>query len=369
MRIAILIPNESSVTETFIQNHILHLPFEKVVVFGGKFPFITDTDKPSLILRRWFKYSNKIKRALGLYTQTVKEFYLKKILIKYQVDLVFAEFLITGAEVQHICKQLNIPIIAIALGYEISQYNVIKQYNSRYRSLFKYAKNIIIVSKHMTNNLLKLDCSEHKIVFSPASPSKDFFDLMPNFENKQILAVGRFVNKKAPLLTITAFSKVLDLLPDSKLVMAGDGPLLEDCKVLVKQLGISDYVIFKGKINKEEHKELLETSYMFVQHSIVAKNGDSEGTPVAILEASAAGLPIVSTQHAGIPEVVKHLETGFLVPEHDIDLMAERMVELLKDKSLAIRQGAYGKSFVKSNFTLKQHIDTITNCIRNSINN
>ena len=365
MKIAILSPQDSTQAETFIKNHITHLPFDKIVVYGGNFPYLTAVDQPSVWESRFFKIKNKVKRAFGKKIETFRAYHLKKVLKKHGIDLVFAEYLSTGAEVLEVCKSLHIPIVAIGLGYEISQYNIIEQYKSKYKALFQYAKNILVVSNHMKTNLLALECPEDKIVYSPASPSEDFFELIPDFSNQYALAVGRFVDKKAPELTIKAFSKVLQKVPDARLIMAGDGPLLETCETLVSSLGLKDSVIFKGRITKDQHKILLKTSYMFVQHSRIAKNGDSEGTPVAILEASAAGLPVVSTIHAGIPSVVKNEKTGFLVAENNIEAMAEKMIVLFQNKELAKQFGDEGKAFVRANFTLKNHIETISNCILN----
>ena len=122
-----------------------------------------------------------------------------------------------------------------------------------------------------------------------------------------------------------------------------------------------------GKITREQHKELLAQSMLFVQHSKLADNGDSEGTPVAILEASAAGLPIVSTLHAGIPKVVIQQETGFLVEEDNVDLMADRIIQVLINMKLAKELGKKGREYVKNNFTLEKHIEIIAGCIEKAV--
>lgn len=363
MKIAILSPKKSSQAETFIQNHIKNLPFEKIVVYSGDFPYLTEALKPSVVKSSWFKLVSKIKRLFGIETQIFRAYHLTKILEKHKVDLVFAEYLTTGAEVLEVCKSLRIPLMTIALGYEISQYDILQRYKDKYRELFKYAQTVFIVSNHMKVNLKSFDCPGHKIVYSPIGPADDFFKINPKFKNKQLLAIGRFVDKKAPHLTIKAFFEVLKKHPDAILKMAGDGPLLDHCMDLVKKLNIEGHVTFIGRIDQEEQKRLLEASYMFVQHSRIAKNGDSEGTPVAILEASAAGLPIVSTRHAGIPNIVKDSETGFLVEENDVEAMALKMIELLQEKELAIQFGSKGKEYIKANFTLERHIKTISNCI------
>jgi glycosyltransferase involved in cell wall biosynthesis len=91
----------------------------------------------------------------------------------------------------------------------------------------------------------------------------------------------------------------------------------------------------------------------FVQHSIVASDGNSEGMPVSILEASATGLPIVATRHAGIPEAVVDGETGLLVDERDVDGMAAHMGRLASDPAFAAALGSAGRGFVEKHFSLE----------------
>src|SRR5690606_24279507 len=110
--------------------------------------------------------------------------------------------------------------------------------------------------------------------------------------------------------------------PDASLIMAGDGVLLNMCQNLARHLEIEKQVLFPGVITPETYRELLSESLAFVQHSITAANGDMEGTPLAVLEAGAAGLPVISTKHAGIPDVIVDGKTGLLCVEHDVATMA-----------------------------------------------
>ena len=98
----------------------------------------------------------------------------------------------------------------------------------------------------------------------------------------------------------------------------------------------------------------------FVQHSITASNGDSEGTPVAVLEAGAIGLPVVATRHAGISDVVSHGETGLLVAERDIAGMAACMLELARNPSLAAGLGRNAAAQVRQHYTMEQSIRRLT---------
>jgi len=138
---------------------------------------------------------------------------------------------------------------------------------------------------------------------------------------------------------------------------------------LVSYLGIDTSVIFKGVISPTEFKTNLIHSVAFVQHSIKADNGDKEGTPVAILEASAAGLPVISTFHAGIPDVIIHRETGLLCDEKDVNQMAKHMIKLLDNPELAKQMGINGKENITNNFNLTRHINRLNDILKNSICN
>ena len=95
---------------------------------------------------------------------------------------------------------------------------------------------------------------------------------------------------------------------------------------------------------------------MFVQHSLVAPDGDSEGNPVAVMEAQLSGLPVVATRHAGIPEVVIDGETGVLVDEGDVRGMSVAIERLLQDPALCTQLGAAGRCHVEQGFTLDKHL-------------
>ena len=109
---------------------------------------------------------------------------------------------------------------------------------------------------------------------------------------------------------------------------------------------------------------------MFVQHSVQPSYGDAEGTPNTILEASAAGLPVVSTKHAGIPQAVVHDETGFLVEEYDVRGMTKAIITLYNDKSQCKRLGVAGRKHIKTNYNIDRHIailDELVNSARQSV--
>jgi glycosyltransferase involved in cell wall biosynthesis len=170
------------------------------------------------------------------------------------------------------------------------------------------------------------------------------------------LSVGRFTAKKAPDLTLRAFARVRQKVPGAQLRMVGFGPLLEPCRKLAGELGLDGAVTFLGACPPPVIQGEMRRARCFVQHSIVAPDGDSEGTPVSILEAGASGLPVVSTRHAGIPDVVLDGVTGLLVEEGDVEGMACALVRLALDPDLAARLGQAARQRIAEHFSLPDRI-------------
>ena len=148
---------------------------------------------------------------------------------------------------------------------------------------------------------------------------------------------------------------------DVQLWMVGDGPLLPAAQDLVQAQGIEDRVRLLGLRSQVEVAGLMREVRAFVQHSRVAADGDSEGSPVAVMEAQLSGLPVIATRHAGIPEVVLDGESGLLVEEGDVAAMALAMVRLVRDPGLAERMGACGRQRIQSGFTVSHHLEQVSN--------
>lgn len=368
IKIAILTPNHGSDLETFVKNHIDYLPFEKMVIYGKPLPHkVSESDGISVLVRFIYIIHKVFKTKKSQDPLLLYKMILKNLLKTNNVQLVFAEYVLTGSRVCDVCKELNIPIMASGLGYEISIKKVIEDNRVAYGRFLKYCSFVVVVAKSMSKILLELGSNESKIIHSPAGASEDFLGIQPEFKNAQLFAIGRFVEKKSPHSTILAFYNVLKKFPDAKLVFAGDGPLLPVCEDIVKALNIESQVFFVGKISQEEQRNYLKNSSVFVQHSKIASDGDSEGTPVAIVEASSAGLPVVSTFHAGIIDVIIDKETGFLVEEGNINEMSAKIIELLENRELAKSMGMAGKKNIQTNFTLTNHINTIEKYILTAI--
>ncbi len=367
-KIAILTPQQSTYSTTFIQAHLDLLQADMLHLYGIFFP-VASADKQYELKESSFvkKVFNKLKLT-KLYKKTFRNPQLIRYLKNEKVDLVFAEFGPVGAEVYDVCQSLNIPLIVHFHGYDAHAYSTLEKYKAEYQAMFQYASFMVVVSNFMLTNLKKLGAPEQKLMLNPYGPRTNFFELKPDFEHLNFIAVGRFVDKKAPHITIQAFHVVYQQYSEARLILVGDGELLAHCQNLVKELNIEKAVIFQGEAAHHEILPLFERAYCFVQHSVIAKNGDAEGTPVAILEAGAAGLPVVATRHAGIQDVIIHGENGFLVAEKDVRAMAGCMLRIAADKNLARQMGEKARQRIKENYTMEKHIAVLNQLIETALN-
>ena len=178
-----------------------------------------------------------------------------------------------------------------------------------------------------------IDCSGGKILY--CGVDTDFFkrELIARDTKPFVFTqISSFRDKKGHDVTIRTFKKLLNRVePGSvKLVLGGDGLLLEPSKALCKKLGIQDLVEFPGWCSAEMTRDILNRSDAFVHHSVTPpKSGDREGTTTSTMEAMSMELPVVASRHSGIPEVVEDGVNGLLVDEYDIDNYVEAMESIM----------------------------------------
>ena len=268
-----------------------------------------------------------------------------------------------------ICKDNNIKLIPHFHGFDAYEYNILKKFQNRYQKVFEYSSYLIAVSKAMKKQLIKLGAPEDKIIVNPCAPNDNFYNVKPDYSSNKVITSGRFVDKKAPYLAVLAFAGAKKQSPELELVMIGDGPLMNTTMNLIKYLGLSDSIHLKGELKRQEIIKEMNGAFCYVQHSITAKNGDSEGTPVAIMEAGAAGLPIVSTRHAGIPDVAIEGKSEILVDEQDVKGMTDGIIQLAKDRDLAKSMGENGRIYTKQHLSMEKYIDTLDRYIAKAISN
>jgi glycosyltransferase involved in cell wall biosynthesis len=171
-----------------------------------------------------------------------------------------------------------------------------------------------------------------------------------------LLAVGRIVAKKAPLIVLEAFASVAPEFPAHRLEIIGDGEMRAAAEARVRALGLEGRIIFHGLKDHAFVRDRLARAAVFVQHSVTDAEGNTEGLPTAIQEAMASGCAIVSTRHAGIPEAVEEGRTGLLVDEFDSAGFAAALRSLLADREGASDMGRAAREVAVERFDfLKLH--------------
>ena len=360
-----------SPSETFLKSHLigmkcdvvtlLGLPGKRIIGGGGKNKYLQSQSLFYKILR----YIERKIRNISIVDQDNRE--IVNLIKQENIDLVFAEYGITGVSVMDACINAEVPLIVHFHGWDAyTKYNI-TTYGRDYKKMFTMAFSIIAVSNHMTNQLIRLGANESKVFVNPCGA-----DIPQNVCAKpasapvRFLMVGRLTKKKAPLMSIEAFAAVQKQVPDAILEVIGDGPLREECYTLVKKLNIKDSVIFHGSLPHDEVIKSFEKARCFIQHSITADDGDREGTPVAVLEAMGMGLPVVSTFHGGISDVIENRVTGSLVEENDIEGMIREMLKYAKDPIYAKKIGDKARQAVLRNWTNEKSIERLWSIIEAS---
>jgi colanic acid/amylovoran biosynthesis glycosyltransferase len=353
--IAIASVHQRQYSETFIHNHIEQLPYEVHYLYGGYLPKYHGDDVPFLPKYQYAFYpfiKNTLREKIAAHLKS------------YHVRAVLAEYGPVGLEMLPVCRAANIPLMVYFHGYDIYRADVLNQYLRGYQELFKEATYIFVVSKEMLMRLIELGAPSKKLVLNPCGANMSLFAYHDAGKNDPILfSAARFEETKNPMATIQAFSIVLKNVPAARLRMAGGGSLLSRCKKLVRQLNIEHAVTFTGILSPVEVSDEMSRARAFVQHSVTSRKGEKEGAPVAIMEAGASGLPVVSTRHAGIKDIVVEQETGFLIDEDDIEGMAYYMEELLTDPSKASAMGFAAHQRVRQHFSLEKNIRLICQCM------
>lgn len=366
MKICNIQTSRQGYSETFIREKIKRIPAEVTIVYGreGR-PIFSDNGKPLLpiyakIMSRLLAkvFSVPLERVYGIVWRSLPERFRDRALAAYlkknKFDIVLVEYGMTGLAVMNACERANIPFVVHFHGYDAYSHKYLERYSDRYRLMFDKAAAIIAVSKDMVEQLVSLGATREKISYIPSGADPDMFaDAAPGKSEPIIVSVGRFVDKKAHYLTLLAFKKVNERFPQAKLIFVGDGPFLGICKEIANAYGLNGSVTFLGSVSHEKVAEIMRMARAFVLHCITPDSGNSEGTPNVIMEASAVGLPVVSTKHAGIMDVVVHGETGFLVEERDVDAMAGYMAKLLENPKQAEKMGQAGRERIKQYFTIE----------------
>lgn len=344
-RLCVLLRAVGGRSETFIRRHALDLsPGDTGVV--SRYGQHTEADwkpkGPHLVLQPTrLNVLAKLARAKaqnlfrGLpltywRLQDDQEQSLHRFFDEHSTEVVLGEYMDLWVDFVAPLKERGLRFFVHAHGYDLSE----RLQDDRWARLYlRYneADGVIVPSEVMRRRLLDIGLREDGIHVIPYGVDIPDRSAQGSEEDAvRCVAVGRMVPKKAPLELLEAFVLAHRRDPRLTLDYVGDGELMDSATSFVEAHSAQGVITLHGSRPHGEVLELLFASDMYLQHSVRGPDGDEEGLPVAILEAMSAGLPIVSTRHAAIPEQVRHQIDGLLVDEHDVGGMADAIVDLAR---------------------------------------
>ena len=323
MKVLHLLRKNTHLKASFILNQIQnHIDFEPVVAFyelrnknfDGGFSSVENLNFKQIALDEnqglFSKFRYKLfKRLSGRAKKN-----LLKVINEHSPSVIHLHYGTDAGLYLPIISRLGIPTFVSFYGYECSGFpkrffGLGKWYLNRF--VFKYASNIFAMSEDMKKDIVALGCPESKvIVHYYGTDVKHFYNQRELVENDNIkyLIISGFTPQKGHKYLIEAFATAYNQNNSLRLTIVGAGPLEDEIRNQIFDLKLDHVVDLPGSVvyGSAELLEYFNSHDVFVHPSVTDVNGDKEGIPGALVEAMSAGIPVISTYHAGIPYIIEN---------------------------------------------------------------
>ncbi|PWB49898.1 MAG: colanic acid biosynthesis glycosyltransferase WcaL [Anaerolineales bacterium] len=276
--------------------------------------------------------------------------YLAKEVQQRNIQHLHAHFTINAASIALIVARL------LNISFSFTAHNIFFTDRLLLKEKVRESRFIAVISRFSQEYLLRLVPGESwrgktHIVHCGISPGQ-FSPPYPRPANivPFIFFVSQLEERKGALYLIEACRLLKGRGVSFQCVLAGDGPQKPIIQRLIDQYGLKEIVDLPGAIFIEQVRDYLNQADIFVLPCIVARNGDMDGIPVALMEAMACEIAVVSTRVSGIPELIQDGESGLLVSEKDAIALADAIQRLIEDKELCLQLGKNGRQKVMREF-------------------
>ena len=254
-----------------------------------------------------------------------------------------------------VCRMFGVRTILHLHGAEFMQFY--NQVSGRFGKrcitfLFNSADRIIVLSPSWEKDISTFTENRNISVIYNAVPLPDIPGSEAVNADPCILFLGRLGRRKGVFDLLKAFKDVNGQIPNCRLVCAGDGEL-EKARELANELEIGEQLDIPGWIGPETREKLLRHATLFVLPSY------AEGLPMSLLEAMAAGLPVVTTNVGGIPDVVTDGVEGFVIEPGDVSALGKAMTRILTDEELRLRLGASGRKKIEAQLSIETAVQKV----------
>jgi colanic acid/amylovoran biosynthesis glycosyltransferase len=343
-------------TETFIGNQVFSLENYRPIILchhridGHSYPFDDIVSINDIIPKHSRVLDSLVYRSARILTPMSANALFRHA-ISSSTCIIHFHYLVDARFFLPFKRIVGLPTLVSAYGYDVSSF--LKRYwgyGKKYlKPLFDETEFFIAMSQDMKQDMINLGCPEEKIIIHYhgidtkrfAYPERIYTN---NKDEVRILICGTLEIKKAQHLVLEAL-RLIEQRQMTKqrfhVILVGDGPMRSYLERQVTGYGWENIVTFAGHI--PHHEQRLDKEYqkadIFSLASNITVKGDKEGIPGTIVEAMASGLPVVSTYHAGIPEVIESGKNGLLVKEKDVEALAYTFADLIDNPSQRERIG------------------------------
>jgi colanic acid/amylovoran biosynthesis glycosyltransferase len=363
MRIAHTCTKFNRISETFIYDLIVGLEragTENHVLTAAR---VNVTERPFprvhvLPVPLWQQVAFAIRKHwLNVYHFPLPPQAAREELQNIRPDVILAHFGGMGAAVAPLAHEMGIPLVVVFHAFDL----FMRQFRpATYKALWDSGAQAVVVSEHGKRRLLELGCPAERVRVIHCGVDVSRFaaaDRQPGVNGLRLVTIGRFVEKKGFDDLIRAVGAIRGRTTQPvRLDLWGDGPLRRPLEALANELGLMNAVTFRGIAASQDVPQLLRRYDAFVLPSKTARDGDTEGIPITILEAQAAGLPVVATLHGGIPEAIPPGNHDLLAREGDVRDLTERLTRLAARRNEWAQIGLRGREWVSREFSLENEI-------------
>ena len=282
------------------------------------------------------KRKNASARPMAHVHVDAKNRALEKKLAAGEFQLLYARFGTSGIRMMPLARKWRVPLVTSFHGCDAPGSKRMRKRRKELRRLFRVGALFTVPCEAMRNELLRHGCPDEKVVVHHSGIDLHRFAFrerrppQPEEGPLRILFVGRLVEKKGADILLRAFKIVRRAFPHTRLVIAGDGKLKPKLVRLARRLGVASGVEFTGAQSVDDIRLRHSEAHIFCLPSKKDRTGNIEGIPNALKEAMASGLPVVSTFHSGIPELIEDGVSGVLVPENRVQPLADALIRLIE---------------------------------------
>ncbi len=281
-------------------------------------------------------------------------------------DVIFCHFGDNGLKAI-LLKELGVikgKIVITFHGYDLSLY--LKMHGKDvYTRLLDRADLLQPISQYWQQKLVSLGCDKDKIMVHHMGIDCQKFKEIARLAHSKIrlISVARLVEKKGLQYSIRAVAQLIPRYPNLEYQIIGDGILKTDLQQLIERLNVSENIKLLGWKTQQQVSNIMNEADILLAPSVTSQDGDCEGIPMCLMESMAQSLPVISTYHSGIPELIEDGVSGYLLLEKEINDLADKIEQLIINPELRRKMGQAGRRKIETEY----NIELLNNCLAQTL--